>query len=179
MVKNAAISIRNIHSSDILFFLFLPPSHLSPPLTVDKASGGHVWGVHDMWGMHQFCRPHLWMVFPGTEVGRTILEKDLWNGNVLISGFNSKNGVCNPPSSSPLHRCTRQVNCSPVGTNQLEWTTSVDQCPAITRAEPPIIFFPQLMVRDWMQSRGTQSRACCQLSSIYSTDTLCTECLSV
>ena len=27
------------------------------------------------------------------------------------------------------------------------WQTSVDQCPAITRAAPPVIFFPQLTVR--------------------------------
>ena len=27
------------------------------------------------------------------------------------------------------------------------WQTNVDQCPAITRAAPPVVFFPQLTVR--------------------------------
>jgi len=71
-------------------------------------------------------------------------EVDMWNGikhmQILIYLLQATNDCLY------LHRCTRRVNCSPAGGIPLEWQTSVSQCPAITRADPPVVFFPQLMV---------------------------------
>ena len=138
----------------------LPPSTpcLPTSLTADQTWGGHVWKSHNLWGMYRprLHRPHLWMVHLATKVrsdgegGREVESSkyrkvDVWNGIKHICRYSPVLQATN--SYLPLHRCTRQVNCPLVGGIPLEWQTSVSQCPAITRADPPVVFFPQLTVR--------------------------------
>ena len=66
-----------------------------------------------------------------------------WAGMYSSSSFSA---VVDSSLFIDLHRCTRQVNCPSVGGIPQVWQTNVDQCPAITRAAPPVVFFPQLTV---------------------------------